>query len=400
MFEGCGKRITGHLVNKNDWYYAVLNYKEKGKYKQKWFALGLPVKNNKRKAEALLEELKTQAQSTMCYNGRETFFVDYLEKWLQEKKPFVAETTWNGYDIYLHRHIIPYFQPLELRLAEIRPKHISDYYRSKYISGRLDGKPGGLSIAAIKKHASVIKSALDDAVLEDLIPHNPALGLKMPGKNQPTRERVFLTQAEATEVIRALDDHPLQPMVIVSLYYGLRRGEALGLRWSAIDFENNTLAINHSVVAGKKGESICKDQLKSSTSYHTYYLIDDVKKVLLEQKSKQERNKFYLKSAYKDSDYVFTQDDGSLFRPDYVTRSIQRHLEKKGLKHIWFYSLRHSTASILHERGWDCLDTQDWMRHADAETTLNIYTHLSKERKANRAESLNSLFSCEGGINL
>ena len=387
------KRLTGHLANKNGRYYVIINYKEDGKYKQKCYSLGLPAKNNKRIAEELFQEFMAKMRSTMCYSGDETYFVDYLEKWLQEKKPFVAETTWNGYDIYLHRHIIPYFKPLELHLTELRPKHIADYYRSKYISGRMDGKPGGLSIPAIKKHASVIKGALDEAVLEDLIPHNPAIGLKMPAKSQPTREKVFLTHTEALEVIQALEDHPLQAMVIVSLYYGLRRSEALGLRWSAIDFENNTLTINHSVVAGKKGEPIYKDQLKSSTSYHTYYLIDDVKKVLLEQKAKQERNKRYLKDAYIDSDYVFTKDDGALYRPDYVSRSLQTHLENKGMKHIWFHTLRHSTASILHERGWDCLEAQDWMRHADAETTLNIYTHLSNERKANRAESLNSLFS-------
>lgn len=388
--------MTVNLKIKSGRYYAVVCYKEGTEYKQKWVALHLPAKNNKRKAEAMLEQIKRQYEEAYSTPGGDTLFTTYIKKWLEDKKSMIELSTWEGYKIYAERHIIPYFDPMKLSLRDVKPKHIKDYYDFKYTSGRLDGKPGGLSIPSIKKHSIVIKEVLNDAVLDELITRNPAIGVKLPAKDVKERRDVFLTADQANIMLEAFRGHILEGLVYTTLYYGLRRSEALGLRWSAIDFDNGTLTINHTVV--KNLTIVQKDSTKTQTSYHTYKLIDDVRRVLLEQKSRQENYKKILGASYIRSDYVFTWENGKLFRPDYVTRAFQRVVrEHGGLPDMRFHDLRHSTASVLYDMGWDLKDSQSWLRHSSIEMTADTYTHISEERKSSMADRLNSTFKLGAG---
>ena len=213
----------------------------------------------------------------------------------------------------------------------------------------------------------------------------------MPAKNISTKEKVFLTADKANELLTAFEGHPLQALVYVTLYYGLRRSEALGLRWSAIDFDNNTLTINHTVV--KNRTIVQKDAVKTQSSYHTYTLIGDVKNVLLAEREKRKQNAQKYGDNWNNSDYVFTWEDGKLFRPDYVTRGFQRVLKQHGLPMMRFHDLRHSTASIVYDLGWGIKDIQSWMRHSSIDVTGDIYTHITEDRKSKMADELNSTFT-------
>ena len=192
-------------------------------------------------------------------------------------------------------------------------------------------------------------------------------------------------------MLQAFTGHELQAMVYVTLYYGLRRSEALGLRWSSINFEENTIKIEHTVVKMMSVEY--KDSTKSKTSKRTLPLLSDVREVLLKLKDKQSENRRIFGNTYKDSDYIFKWQDGKLYRPDYITRSFQRVLKKHGLKKMRFHDLRHSTASILYDMGWDLKAIQNWLGHADIETTGNIYTHISESRKQAAAKNLERTFT-------
>ena len=84
-------------------------------------------------------------------------------------------------------------------------------------------------------------------------------------------------------------------------------------------------------------------------------------------------------------------DDGRLFRPDYVTRGFQRALRSHGLPSMRFHDLRHSTASILFDKGWQLEDVKNWLGHADIETTSNIYLHYGRCRKIMLAEGMKDM---------
>lgn len=385
--------MTASLKIKGDRYYAVINYKEGTNYKQKWIALGIPAKNNKRRAEAMLDEIKREYEERYSTPAGDMMFVAYARQWLEKKKTCTEMSTWEGYQIYVERHIVPYFEPLKLSLRDIKPQHIMDYYHYKYTAGRLDGKEGGLSIPSIKKHATVIKEILSEALIAEYIIRNPATGVKLPAKDVSTKDKVFLNSDKANEVLAAFDGHQLQALVYTTLYYGLRRSEVLGLRWSAVDFKNNTLTINHTVV--KNRTIVQKDSTKTQSSHHTYMLIDDVREVLLKQKAKQEKNKIEHGSAYHQSDYIFTWEDGTLFRPDYITRGFQRVLKAHGFPAMRFHDLRHSTASILYDKGWGLKDIQMWLRHSSIDVTGDIYTHIADDRRSKMAAELNSTFTLQ-----
>lgn len=295
---------------------------------------------------------------------------EFLREWLAAQETAVERSTFEAYEVYIGRHLIPYFEKLDVDLKDLTPRQVQSYIKEKLTSGRLDGKSGGLSEVSVRKHFSILKQALNDAVLQGEIPTNPALFAKMKRRKSTLTERtVLLTAQEAQKVINAFKGHPLYPAVVLTLYYGLRRSEVLGIKWSAIDFAKNTLTIRHTVV--KNTSIVCKDSTKTDASRAVFELLPEVREILLELKE----------HAPKNSEYICVWEDGRLMRPDYVTRGFQRVLKRNGLPIMRFHDLRHSTASILFDRGWSLEDVKNWLRHTDIETTSNIYLHYGRGRK-------------------
>lgn len=82
-----------------------------------------------------------------------------------------------------------------------------------------------------------------------------------------------------------------------------------------------------------------------------------------------------------------------LYTPDYITWGFQRVLKNNHLHKMRFHDLRHSTASILYGKGWSLKDIQEWLEHADMETTGDIYTHISQIRRHSMAKNIQNIFS-------
>lgn len=303
---------------------------------------------------------------------------EYFNSWVEYQRNFVQRSTYEALTVYFSKHINPYFAPYTLQ--EITPMHIQQYVTYKLKDGRQDGKKGGLSLVSVRKHFSLLKQSLDQAVIYGYISVNPCAPVRLPRKRTTVAKRtVMLTADEGQSVIDAFEGHPLHTAVILSLYYGLRRSEVLGLKWSAIDFDKNTLTINHTIVKNLTIEA--KDSTKSETSERTYTMTPEVRKLLQEQRTKAS------------SEYINAWSDGRTYRPDYVTRGFQRVLKAHGLRKMRFHDLRHSTASILFDKGWQLEDVKNWLGHSDIETTSNIYLHYSKQRKVLLADSIGGMFN-------
>ena len=409
MFVEGGSRVTGTLQIKRGKYFCVLDYRdEKGARKRKWISTGLEEKGNKRKATEMLNkilmeyELKnfevetTGKQKNLAVktvdepNQSDILFTDYMQNWLERKKDKVEKTTWDCYYITICKHLIPYFQPLNLSLNDMKPKHIVDYYEIKCRSGRRDNN-GGLSLGSIKKHSMVLKNILNQAYLEELINRNPALKVPLPKKENTETKAKFLNAKEANQLLNIFSENKLQPIIYLTLYYGLRRGEVIGLKWSAIDFKNNRLKINHTITQSLDIEA--KDKTKTSSSKREYTLLPEIKELLLKVKNEQKAYKKAFGKEYQHTDYVFTWQDGRPYRPDYITKEFKKVLAKNNFPKMRFHDLRHSCASILYDKQWQLKDIQAWLGHADIETTGNIYTHITKSRKEILAKDLEHTFS-------
>ena len=387
--------MTGCVALRKDVYYVRLSYYDKNHIrKDKFLSTGLSGRGAKQKATAMIDSL-IEKYSYLEKSDHPVKMADYLKMWKELQASEVAETTYDGYHTYIDRHLIPYFKKLNLNIQDITAGHILDYV--KYISndgGRKDNKIGGQSNTSVRKIISILRNVFDYAILYGDIKINPALQVPMPKRGNKKDERqVFLTAEDAQKMLDAFKDEEIGPIVFVTLYYGLRKSEALGLRWQAVDFEKDTLTINHTVVGGSR--IVRKDSTKSYNSKRTYQLLPDIKTLLLKLKAQQEDYKLRLGSNYHDNDYIFKHPNGVLYRPDSLTRSFKRALARYGFPQMRYHDLRHSTASILVDKGLDINDIKEWLGHADISTTANIYAHISHRRKVSLAKSLEGSLTFE-----
>lgn len=380
--------MTGSLQVKNGKYYAVINLTDtNGKRKQKWISTGLEIKGNKKRAEQFLRDKLKEYELQKHLVNSDILFSDYISYWLENKKNSLDENTYQSYLTIAKAHILPYFQNLNKSLINISRDDIQQYINFKYENGRFDGK-GGLSAKTVKSHIVIIKQALKEAVKSNLILANPSEYVVMPKIKR--YEPNFYTAAQIQELLSAAQNSQLYGIIYFTVCFGLRRSEVLGLKWDSVNFELNTLTIKHTVV--RFTSTIEKDQTKNISSYRSFPLTEETKNMLIKLKEKEEANRNLFGSEYINNDYIFKRDNGKTYSPDYISRGFSKILSINNLPHIRFHDLRHSCASLLVANGFNLKDIQEWLGHADIQTTANIYAHLDSERKKSISQSITNSF--------
>lgn len=378
--------VTGSIYERKGIYYAIVSYYVDGRRKQKSVSTGLPVKGNKRRALEFLENLKQTyetKESMETMDGSRLLMTDYMDEWLKIVKPLVERATYKSYDNMVSARIRPHFEKLNLLLTEVEPKHIKMLYDEIL-------EQGYTTNTVIHYHA-VLHQALAYAVKNDYILSNPADRVKRPKKNKHISS--FYTKEEILTLLDIAKDDPIYIPIVLSAYYGFRRSETLGMRWSAIDFENKTITVNHKVTElTENGKTIvyAEDKLKTKSSYRTLPLIPVVEEKLLEHKAKLERNQKLFGNSYckEYMDYVCVDEMGKLFRPNFVSDHFGWLLKKYGLKKLTFKELRHSCASMLVAEGIPMKSIQEWLGHSNFSTTADIYSHIDYHAKQQSAAAI------------
>ena len=387
--------VAGHLTLKNGRYYAVLNYRNAGgQRKTKWIALGLPEKGNKRKAEAELAKLRAEFEPPKEVGdlSSDMLFADYLLEWLEIAKGRLAVATYSSYAAMIKKPVGPYFRQRNLTLRELEARHLQMFYSEMLRKV----KPN----TVIHYHA-IIHSALKYAVKTDMLVQNVADKVDRPKKN--SFQPVFLSAEEMQKMFEALRGTKLELPVLVAAFYGFRRGEVLGLKWDAIDFERGTISVIRTVttitVDGKQTE-IEQQSAKTKSSLRTLPLIGSFREYFLQVKEAQELNKQICGNCYNHEydGFVFVDELGERMRANYLTSAFQKFLESHGLRRMRFHDLRHSCASLLLANGVPLKHIQEWLGHSDFTTTANIYDHLDYKSKITSAQAMETgLALPEGG---
>ena len=379
--------VTGSLQIKNKIYQAVLSYKQDNKWKTKWVSTKIPaIKGNKKLANAKLEEIKKQFQEEINsdnIDNEDILFIDYMKKWLKMISSSVEPTTLNGYKGIVNGRMTDYFQNKKITLQNIKPKHIQEFYQ--YL---LDE---GLSGNTVKHYHANIRKALQYAMKTDIILSNPADKVDLP-KIEEYKPK-FYTSDEVKILLNEVIGTKLEIPVMIDCFYGFRRSEVIGLKWSAVDFENDTITINHTITQSN-GKLIIRDKTKTKSSKRSLPLEPIVKSFLLELKEKQEKNKELCGDSYNQEylEYICVDNCGNLIRPDYVTETFLKLLKKKKLKIIRFHDLRHTCASILLKNGANMKEIQAWLGHSNYNTTANLYAHLDTSSVCNTGKVITNVF--------
>ena len=387
--------VAGHLTLKNGRYYAVLNYRNAGgQRKTKWISLGLPEKGNKRKAKAELARLRAEFEPPKEVGdlSSDMLFADYLLEWLEIAKGRLAVATYSSYAAMIKKPVGPYFRQRNLTLRELEARHLQMFYSEMLRKV----KPN----TVIHYHA-IIHSALKYAVKTDMLVQNVADKVDRPKKN--SFQPVFLSAEEMQKMFEALRGTKLELPVLVAAFYGFRRGEVLGLKWDAIDFERGTISVIRTVttitVDGKQTE-IEQQSAKTKSSLRTLPLIGSFREYFLQVKEAQELNKQICGNCYNHEydGFVFVDELGERMRANYLTSAFPKFLEDHGLRRMRFHDLRHSCASLLLANGVPLKHIQEWLGHSDFTTTANIYAHLDYKSKITSAQAMETgLALPEGG---
>ena len=377
--------VAGHLHEKNGYYYIILNLTDSaGRRKPKWISTGLTIKGNKKRAEQMLMEERRKYANAKT--GDDVLFADFMEQWLEIVKSTVSIPTYSSYVNAVKSIIAPYFRKKKILLRDLQAHDIQMFYQEQLQRVKAS--------SVIHYHANIHK-ALKYAVKNDMIPSNPADKVERPKQDKFYGN--FYDRDELNKLFEAVAGTKLELPVLLGAFYGLRRSEIVGLKWSAIDFEQNTITISHTVTSCNldgKCVIVAKDTTKTKSSRRTLPLVPYFHEKLLAVKAQQERNQKLCGRSYNREflEYICVDDIGDRFKPNYITSQFPKLLERNSFRKIRFHDLRHSCASLLLASGVPMKHIQEWLGHSDFSTTANIYAHLDYSSKLTSASAMESNF--------
>ena len=386
-----GRRAEGIQGRKGRLYYIITQQEVidgKKISKRVWCATGLQDKDeNISKAVEMREKRLSSAGNALSVD-REVPMKTYVNLYLAKKRRTIADTTYSGY-FYRGNRIIDFFDEIKVRsVSKVNVEQFLDHLITDCESQE----------RTVKDIKTLLSGIMDQAVRDGLIAINPVKEATMNKTLILKHAKVknddddFFSFKEAQLFLTIAESHELYELFFVTLFFGLRREEVLGLRWSCVDFDAKEFRVNHTVTKGMTVNRV--NSTKTATSARTYPLTEEQVKMFKHLKAKETDNRDLFGSAYHDNDYIFKHEDGSLYYPDYPTKAfgklIKAHPELP--QGITFHGLRKSCVSILVHEGYDVKRIQKWVGHADIDTTLKIYAKVKdKEAKQEILNGMNNI---------
>lgn len=248
-----------------------------------------------------------------------------------------------------------------------------------------------LSAKTVTEYHRLISTVLEQASKEQLIPFNLAAKATLP---KVEKKKVnYFQPAEINAIREALEQEPLKWKALMHLFLitGARRGEILGLKWSAVDLDRNRIHIENSILYSAD-RGVYEDTPKTETSVR-WITIPQQTKELLEAWQKQQNAEIKeRKSFYKDKGFLFCKEDGNPMHPDTATKWMDTFANRHNLPHINPHAFRHTMASMLYYNQIDTISISKRLGHAQPSTTANIYAHVIEEADQRNADVLANIF--------
>lgn len=336
----------------------ITKYKKNGKNYYK-FQIRLGNKVTRRSG------FKTQNEAIYAYNklledyqnkidGNISYYEVYY-RWRKIYQTKVKETTLNQTTSIYKLHILPIFGSMKI-------KDITPNLCQQFALDLLDYVKG-------KEYYGYARRIMDYAVKTQLIITNPFDKVILPTYKKPTKQINYLTVEEVTKLLNYFkNDQYWYTLFRTLIYTGLRRGEILALEWRDVDIKNKTITINKTLSIGKDSKVVLSTP-KTQTSQRTI----DVDQETLEELEKLKRQ--------TTSTIVFPSNKGGYRRLSDISDKLTKTLKALNIKQIRVHDLRHTHASLLFASGCDMKYVQERLGHSDIKTTMNIYTHVTKDRK-------------------
>lgn len=360
------------------WVATVsLGYGPNGKRKRK------PIygKTRKEVAEKLKTLLHEQQSGLPIVTERQTL-AQFLQHWLSEvAQPSLRASTFSTYESHIRTHIVPALG--RVALQQLTPQQIQSFLNHKLA--------GGLSPRTVADIHAVMRTALQQAVKWNLMARNVATLVERP--RIPQKQVQYLTPAQARTFLQSVQSDRLQALYLTAMSLGLRRGEALGLRWDDIDLDRGILAVRAALqrINGK----LQLVELKTKAAHRSINLPSVTLAALKAHRRRQLEERLLAGSQWQELGFVFTTRIGTPIEPRNYKRSFDKALERAGLDHMRIHDMRHTAASLLLAQGVPAKVISEILGHARVGITLDIYSHLYEPARQEAAAKMDQLLSNE-----
>ncbi len=342
----------------------------------------------------------------------------YLARWLAEViEPNREPTTYVAYEPLVRLYIVPSLGKKRLDKLTVRDVQIwlntlptlctccdqkKDHRRPENkrrccaVGKCCKGYPSRSTIASIRR---VLRSALGNAVREELISKNVAALTTLPaaGKTKKKRQRVVWGVDEARrflEHLRAIDD-PLYATYVLILVLGLRRGEVLGLAWDCVDLGGEQLWISRQLNR-VRSQLLHRETTKTDDSTASLPLLGLCVTALKHRQHVQEEARKAAGERWQDSDLVFTTRNGTPIEPRNFNRAFEAHCRRAGVPTIRVHDTRHTCASLLAALDVHPRVAMRVLRHSQISMTMDVYTQIPSPETRKALDRLNSQLNGDG----
>lgn len=300
---------------------------------------------------------------------------EWAERWLRDYVTVrVRDTTLAHYSQALQNHIIPDLGSVRLQKLD-KPTVQASVTRwgQEY------------KASTVRQIAAILKAMLKEAVESGLIKRNPSLGISLP--KMGSTDRRALSARETRDLLTGLAGTRLYLPTLLSVSTGMRRGEILGLKWSAI--EGNMARVTESIV-----ENGAVHAPKSAQGTRSITLPATVVSALVERKRAQIADRLAAGRGWHDTGYVFTRADGNPWSASELSNAFARKMKALGVD-LCFHELRHTHGSQMLEAGYAVNLVAERLGH-DPSETLRTYAHVIAGADARVAETVDEMFANGG----
>jgi integrase len=296
----------------------------------------------------------------------------YVERWHAELLPMTGAdpSTIANYRPFVRWHIVPDIG--DIPLSELTAREVNDWLQSLVRSADAGGK--GLSQSSARIARTVLKQALDAAIIDGKVTMNVALQVRAP--SGPVNTRRAMNADEVRSFLSAAEGTRLEAAFIVAAELAPRPGEILALSWDDINLDGGTLSITHAQ-RRNGGDLVARGATKTPSAVRTLALPDAVRTALKAHLERQEAQQASAGDRWNDPyGLVFTTATGSPIRPETYRREFLKVLGAAGLEGFVPYELRHTAVSHLSTAGVRAEDIADVAGHADGGVLIrSVYRH-------------------------